>query len=34
LEAGLVDAHVHIPGFILSTHLDDFTSATKAAADE
>jgi dihydroorotase len=29
---GLVDAHVHIPGFILSTHLDDFSSATKAAA--
>lgn len=29
---GLVDAHVHIPGFILSTHLDDFGSATKAAA--
>jgi dihydroorotase len=29
---GLVDAHVHIPGFILSTHLDDFGSATRAAA--
>jgi dihydroorotase len=29
---GLVDAHVHIPGFVLSKHLDDFTSATKAAA--
>jgi dihydroorotase len=29
---GLVDAHVHIPGFILSTQLDDFGSATKAAA--
>jgi dihydroorotase len=29
---GLIDAHVHIPGFILSTHLDDFSSATKAAA--
>src|ERR1700694_6321157 len=29
---GLIDAHVHVPGFILSTHLDDFSSATKAAA--
>ena len=29
---GLVDAHVHIPGFVLSKHLDDFVSATKAAA--
>ena len=29
---GLVDAHVHIPGVVLSTHLDDFGSATKAAA--
>jgi dihydroorotase len=29
---GLVDAHAHIPGFVLSTHLDDFDSATKAAA--
>jgi dihydroorotase len=29
---GLVDAHVHIPGFLLSKHLDNFESATKAAA--
>ena len=29
---GLVDAHVHIPGFLLSSRLDDFTSASKAAA--
>ena len=29
---GLVDAHVHIPGFLLSTHLDDFATATRAAA--
>ena len=29
---GLIDAHVHIPGFILSKHLDNFESATKAAA--
>ncbi len=29
---GLVDAHVHIPGFLLSKHLDDFETATKAAA--
>lgn len=29
---GIVDAHVHIPGFILSKHLDDFVTATKAAA--
>lgn len=32
LLPGLVDAHVHIPGFVLSKHLDDFVSATKAAA--
>jgi dihydroorotase len=29
---GLVDAHVHIPGFVLSKHLDNFDSASKAAA--
>jgi dihydroorotase len=29
---GLVDAHSHIPGFFLSTRLDDFDSATRAAA--
>ncbi len=29
---GLVDAHVHIPGYLLSKRLDDFTSATTAAA--
>jgi len=29
---GLIDAHVHIPGFLLSKHLDNFGSATKAAA--
>ena len=29
---GLVDAHVHIPGYWLSKRLDDFSSATTAAA--
>src|SRR5258708_17848445 len=29
---GLVDAHVHIPGYLLSTRLEDFPSATTAAA--
>jgi dihydroorotase len=29
---GLVDAHVHIPGYLLSTRLEDFASATTAAA--
>jgi dihydroorotase len=29
---GLVDAHVHIPGYLLSERLDDFRSATTAAA--
>jgi dihydroorotase len=29
---GLVDAHVHIPGYMLSTRLDDFHSASIAAA--
>jgi dihydroorotase len=29
---GLVDAHVHIPGYLLSQRLDDFQSATMAAA--
>ena len=29
---GLIDAHVHIPGFLLSKHLDDFDTATRAAA--
>jgi len=29
---GLVDAHSHIPGFFLSTRLDDFDSATRAEA--
>jgi dihydroorotase len=29
---GLVDAHVHIPGYLLSKRLDDFSSATTAAA--
>jgi dihydroorotase len=29
---GLVDAHVHIPGFVLPTELDDFDCATRAAA--
>jgi dihydroorotase len=29
---GLVDAHVHIPGFALSKRLDNFTTATTAAA--
>jgi dihydroorotase len=29
---GLVDAHVHIPGYQLSSRLDDFSSATAAAA--
>src|SRR5260370_4699907 len=29
---GLVDAHSHIPGFFLSTRLDDFHSPTRAAA--
>lgn len=29
---GLVDAHVHIPGYALSKRLDDFPSATAAAA--
>ncbi len=29
---GLVDAHVHIPGYFLNHRLDDFTTATTAAA--
>jgi dihydroorotase len=29
---GLVDAHVHIPGYLLRNRLDDFSSATAAAA--
>ncbi len=29
---GLIDAHVHIPGFVLSKHLDNFSTASKAAA--
>src|SRR6202035_1611488 len=29
---GLIDAHVHIPGYILNHRLDDFVSATTAAA--
>ncbi len=29
---GLVDAHVHIPGYLLRHRLDDFSSATAAAA--
>src|SRR5258708_15778080 len=29
---GLGDAHVHIPGYLLSTRLEDFPSATTAAA--
>jgi dihydroorotase len=29
---GLIDAHVHIPGYLLSRRLDDFRSATSAAA--
>src|SRR5262245_7829424 len=29
---GLVDAHVHIPGYLLSRRFDDFRSATSAAA--
>lgn len=29
---GLVDAHVHIPGYMLTSRLDDFHCATKAAA--
>ena len=29
---GLVDAHVHIPGYLLRHRLDDFGSATAAAA--
>jgi dihydroorotase len=29
---GLVDAHVHIPGYVLHNRLDDFGSATAAAA--
>jgi dihydroorotase len=29
---GLVDAHAHIPGYLLSTRLDDFGTATSAAA--
>lgn len=29
---GLVDAHVHIPGYLLSHRLDDFSTATAAAA--
>src|SRR5215468_11113770 len=29
---GLVDAHVHIPGYLASERLDDFRSATTAAA--
>jgi dihydroorotase len=29
---GLVDAHVHIPGYLLRHRLDDFGSATEAAA--
>jgi len=28
---GLIDAHVHIPGYLLSTRLDDFRTATTAA---
>jgi len=32
LLPGLVDAHAHIPGFFLSSRLDDFDSATRAAA--
>jgi dihydroorotase len=29
---GLIDAHVHIPGWLLSKSLDNFTTATQAAA--
>src|SRR5205807_2497955 len=29
---GLVDSHVHIPGYLLSRRFDDFGSATTAAA--
>ena len=29
---GLIDAHMHIPGYMLSTRLDDFHSASIAAA--
>src|SRR5262245_37753825 len=29
---GLIDAHVHIPGFALPNRLDNFTTATTAAA--
>lgn len=32
LLPGLVDAHVHIPGHCLSSRLDNFDTATKAAA--
>jgi dihydroorotase len=32
LLPGLIDAHVHIPGFVLSKHLDNFTTASQAAA--
>lgn len=32
LLPGFVDAHVHIPGHILDTKLDNFTTATRAAA--
>jgi len=31
LLPGLIDAHVHIPGFLHSKHLDDFNTATQAA---
>jgi dihydroorotase len=29
---GLIDAHVHIPGFLHSKHLENFDTATRAAA--
>jgi dihydroorotase len=32
LLPGLIDAHVHIPGHFLASRLDDFSSATRAAA--
>lgn len=32
LFPGFVDAHVHIPGHILDTKLDNYTTATRAAA--
>ena len=32
LLPGLIDAHVHIPGFLHSKHLDNFNTATQAAA--